>query len=234
MFSPISVKFVKLQENRPGYEYAELHTDHFNWRTGLVSFEVIHGLSRVVDLLPDKLATNRRIFDIDPGNRNPGNRHDHGFLVQLVIDLLSHFRDKQRSRGEIQRGQPTLSTIVTIADEDDGIESDHVDEVKLDLEGTLDKLATDLADVKQLTQVAESEQYWDRALAVIESADRIRESCKVYLEFVHPFLVETRRLVDENEIVESIVPLIRNRLSRSRNRLAKAITATKLRYEREG
>ena len=55
----------------------------------LKSFEVMHGLSRVALLVPDKLATAIAI-----NKENLPDPDDGGFLVQLVIDLVIFYRDQ--------------------------------------------------------------------------------------------------------------------------------------------
>ena len=58
-------------------------------RLNLKSFEVMHGLSRVAMLVPDKLATAIAI-----NKENLPDPDDGGFLVQLVEDLVVFYKDK--------------------------------------------------------------------------------------------------------------------------------------------
>ncbi len=54
----------------------------------LLSFEVMHGLSRVVLLLPDKIATAIEINKEDL----PDPNDDGGFLFQLVVNLVKFYK----------------------------------------------------------------------------------------------------------------------------------------------
>ena len=71
-----------------------LFTDYYErtWKLSLnlESFEVIHGLSRIVLLLPDKIATaiaiNKEVLP-DPD--------DGTYLIQLVVNLLKFYQDQQ-------------------------------------------------------------------------------------------------------------------------------------------
>ena len=71
-----------------------LFTDYYErtWKLSLnlESFEVMHGLSRIVLLLPDKIATaiaiNKEVLP-DPD--------DGTYLIQLVVNLLKFYQDQQ-------------------------------------------------------------------------------------------------------------------------------------------
>lgn len=56
------------------------------WILNLISFEVVHGMSRVLMLLPDKLATALAI-----NKENLPDPDDGGFLIDLVLQLLEHY-----------------------------------------------------------------------------------------------------------------------------------------------
>lgn len=69
-----------------------LFTDYYErtWKLDLdlESFEVMHGLSRVVLLLSDKIATAIEINKEDL----PDPNDDGGFLIQLVINLVKFYK----------------------------------------------------------------------------------------------------------------------------------------------
>lgn len=69
-----------------------LFTDYYErtWKLdlNLESFEVMHGLSRVVLLLADKIATAIEINKED----FPDPNDDGGFLIQLVINLVKFYK----------------------------------------------------------------------------------------------------------------------------------------------
>ena len=76
--------------NKLGHLY--LFTDYYErtWKLdlNLDSFEVMHGLSRVVLLLPDKIAT---AIEVNKENF-PDPNDDGGFLIQLVRNLVKFYK----------------------------------------------------------------------------------------------------------------------------------------------
>ena len=71
-----------------------LFTDYYErtWKLSLnlESFEVMHGLSRIVLLLPDKIATAIAI-----NNEVLPDPDDGTYLIQLVVNLLKFYQDQQ-------------------------------------------------------------------------------------------------------------------------------------------
>jgi hypothetical protein len=66
---------------------------NWKWLLNLKSFESVHGMSRVVLLIPDKLATAIAIF-----NENLPDPDSGAFLVVLVIDLVKFYIDQVTNR----------------------------------------------------------------------------------------------------------------------------------------
>ena len=62
---------------------------NWKWSLNLKSFESVHGMSRVVLLIPDKLATAIAIFKENLPDPDSG-----AFLVVLVIDLVKFYIDQ--------------------------------------------------------------------------------------------------------------------------------------------
>jgi len=205
---------VKTREDRPGYEYSEIQTDHFLWRVGLSSFEVVHGLSRVVGLIPEKVVINRRVFE---GYQGPDP--DSGWLVQLVADLLHRYRVIQQQAPAIPERRGAFSRLVNIGNGELGEGNEVNVDDGLDLSGTLDALFNDLTDVKQLTEVNSVQLYWDAAQAVVEFSDKIREACLIYLDLIHPFLVWSRRVILEEGYLISKAASVERLLVERRNAL---------------
>jgi len=71
------------------YLFTDYYEKTWKLRLNLKSFEVMHGLSRVALLVPDKLATAIAINKEDLPDPDDG-----GFLVQLVEDLVIFYRDQ--------------------------------------------------------------------------------------------------------------------------------------------
>jgi len=83
-------------ENRIINKLAHLYlfTDYYErtWKLSLnlESYEVMHGFSRIVLLLPDKIATAIAINKEDLPDPDDG-----GFLIQLVVNLVKFYQDQQ-------------------------------------------------------------------------------------------------------------------------------------------
>jgi hypothetical protein len=77
----------------------------WKWTISLRSFEPIHGMSRVVKLVGDKLGTA-----IDFNSENlPDPKEDGTFFVDLVLDLCKFYRDKLEGSRELERTALLLS-----------------------------------------------------------------------------------------------------------------------------
>ena len=68
---------------------------NWKWLLNLKSFESVHGMSRVVLLIPDKLATAIAIFKENLPDPDSG-----AFLVVLVIDLVKFYIDQVTNRQQ--------------------------------------------------------------------------------------------------------------------------------------
>jgi len=70
------------------YICSELFETTWIWVVTLKSFEPVHGLFRVVRLIPDKLAT---VIEINKENLDDP-KDDGSFLVDLVTKLLKYYQ----------------------------------------------------------------------------------------------------------------------------------------------
>jgi hypothetical protein len=84
------------------------------WHLDLSSFEAVHGMSRVVKLIPDKLATATAI-----NLENLPNPEDNGtFLVDLVTQLLEFFeklvvgQESRRENDSLLDGENQVNSFV--------------------------------------------------------------------------------------------------------------------------
>lgn len=62
----------------------EINYQRFCWRLTNKHYECVHGLFRVLLMLPDKLATALRIRELEL----PDPEDDGQFLIRLVLNLL--------------------------------------------------------------------------------------------------------------------------------------------------
>ena len=226
---PDSVK-VKLvnSEFGPGYRYAEIHTKQFTWIVDPADFGVIHGLSRVVRLIPDKVVTSRILYE----ERIP-EPYDSGWLIQLVLNLLTTYRqDHARRQGPIQREQGLRryhrELVLAL---DDGHEVEEGAGVNLN--GTIDTLQHCLTDVQQSTEEGDPEIYWQIAESVAEFADQVREICLVYTDLVHPLLIRAGRGIVEAGFEQNRCTTVKARLERDERKLVYELRAQRDTAERE-
>lgn len=213
MLDSVKIKFVKHASDpaNRGYRYAEIHTKVFSWIVDTADFRLIHGLSRVVSLIPEKVVSARTQFEdhlVLPGGP--------GVAVQLLINLLRTYRQDHelRQTGPVYR-LPNLhrrcrSVVLNL---EDGL--DVEEDQGIDLRETYSTLIINLVEVESTTEAADAAIYWDAAYDVVELADRVRELCFIYLELVHPFMRHARRGIDEHQYLRLHGASIRLRLERS-------------------
>ena len=161
----------------------------WSWDVNRKSFEVLHGMSRVVKLIPDKLATARVIGFEEQG--------DHNFLFQLVIDLIENTYLELNEKNWVARvptdsadHQLSLTTLLC----------GYPDLPLLDLprraqQKTLHQCITNLSLQLKAAQNAATLEQFDRSCRrILETADGILSGCQAYLQFVHPIMCYVRRL----------------------------------------
>jgi len=216
MTDSLKIKFVEGEHDR--YQYSEIHTEHFSWIVDTSDFGVIHGLSRVVRLIPEKLVTARLVAEEDQVVPFHG-----AWLINLVLDLLQTFRqDYARGGPRIQRNQGLRRYHrQTVIELEKGL--DVEEDVGLDLRETLDALNDSLSEAYSTVDRPSSEAFWQASREVVTFADRVREICFVYLELVHPFLVRARRLLPEEEFLQDRRGSVKIRLEADVERLMKEL-----------
>jgi hypothetical protein len=93
---------------------------NWKWLLNLKSFEPVHGMSRVVLLVPDKLATAIAIFKEKLPDPDSG-----AFLVVLVIDLVKFYIDQVTNHQQQTSTPDTESAdLQTLIETFGGLESD--------------------------------------------------------------------------------------------------------------
>ena len=213
MADTISVCFWK-RDNESGFKNAEITSSHFQWQVSEAHFEEIHGLSRCVLLLADKLVTT---FSIVLG----APLADHDFLINLLIDLIQHYEqiatlraDREKERLEnIFRDPPDLE-----------LRWGEIPEAESGCFSILESIQLLIASLRTAQSQAfrDSENtYWGIAEGIARFADKINEVCKAYLNFVHPILIRSRRQhfreeeIDEREeLFQDLLPHLRGSISR--------------------
>jgi hypothetical protein len=178
------------------------------------SFEIMHGLTRVTKLTPDKLATALAI-----NKENLPDPDDGGFLIGLVIDLVTFYRDKLAQQVQQEEGtESTMSRVVNF-----GTESQQILTTTGESIGILEVLNGFLCKMT-LLQVNLSQRNEEGINAyvhqILQMADDILEFSTAYLEFLNPLYldIERRGFFDERKIRELKSNLL-NELIKNKKRI---------------
>jgi len=196
-----TISFWSRRNGPPGFQCAEILTNFVQWHVSEVQFEEIHGISRTLNLVVDKLVTTREIYRADRLARREAEPDD-GFLVNLLVGLLNTYEGMASRRREyyqeVVEEEPELEVDLT--------EEEIVDTKALDLVSTIKLLREILTIVKNLASRDSDRDYVESCIEVTKIADSVREACTIYLDLVHRVLVSSRRRprngvgVDEGEL----------------------------------
>ena len=163
----------------------KMHKRRWQWTLNKKSFEHVHGMSRVVRLLPDKFATTLVI------NRESDN--DGSNLIKLVIDLLQIYIDLI-PKPEAENCSGELSEhLYVVGEGHEDFEAEHDFESLLQaVKKVLVEIETDLESRNENGVLAKMEE-------LIKLSDDILVGCKIYLDFIHPVLIGIDRSGEINE-----------------------------------
>lgn len=205
--SAVSVKLVVADERRRGYVCAVISTPLIDWVISEKHFEEIHGLSRVVLLIPDKLAITLDVVKSVPETTPT----DRGFFVNLVSRLCTRYLTITANRPPVNplfleenRGR----TVLFDFEVDDGLrEVVRVGYVRrgFSFYDTLHLLRSRLNVLVRLARDKREADFNAEGELVVKFADSVRALCSVYLQFVHPVLIASRRFVGQEARLDEIV-----------------------------
>ena len=157
--------------------------DHcFKWIVDRDSFEVIHGLYRIVLMLPQKLGTAIIINLQDYQDRE----EDGTYLVCLVIELLKTYLDMVKEVNPPRFGFDVSRFCL----------SDHFDHLDPMIEQDLgDVIACLYSRLEAFVSLLKdrSDQIFPIGKSICRMADNIKTMCHVYIEFVHQLWVKIGR-----------------------------------------
>lgn len=158
----------------------------FTWKVDLKAFETIHGLSRVLLLLPDKLKTAMELSKESP-------QTDGTFMIELVLDLLQDYENKSYRCAVPSFNQP-LCEVHTCALRlrDYKLFRDAV-HPNYTLSTSITLLIDCLKEMKSTLQARSYQLYEDQITAIFRIMDIIHIYTEIYLRFVHPCIIEANR-----------------------------------------
>ena len=190
----ISVLF-EPRDQGVGFARVQICTRSLQWTVSERHFEEIHGLSRVVLVIPDKVVTTFAVIQ----DLYPQRSDNEGFLIGLVLDLCKRYIDIATARPVEQPFHPDGNGHVeylfefgaaAAADSSDvAVGNEH----PLGFHATLCALRDELAALQPLAVPNGQDDYFVAADDLVKFCDEIREACLVYLEFAHPVLIRSRR-----------------------------------------
>jgi len=141
------------------------------------SFEAIHGVYRIVLLIPGKLSTAIAIYN----EKLPDRKDDGSFLVDLVLNLIPFYRQ------------------LILEQKSDSIKkyfgSKNESQFLKQLPENLEELSTALETFKAILKVDPRDvtKVRNQAYKVLHVADNLLIFCRLYLDFIHPILVQIER-----------------------------------------
>lgn len=205
--SAVSVKLVGADERRRGCVCAVISTPLIDWVISEKHFEEIHGLSRVVLLIPDKLAVTldvvKSVVETTPAER--------GYFLNLVSRLCTRYLTITANRPsfhplflEENRGRIVLFDFEV----DDGLrEVFRVGYVRrgFSFYDTLHLLRSRLNVLVRLARDKRVAEFNAESELVVKFADSVRALCSVYLQFVHPVLIASRCFAGQEARLHEIV-----------------------------
>ena len=177
------------------------HNRRWRWHLSLANFEAVHGMSRVVRLLPDKIATAQTIAaEFKP--------EDSLFLIELVIKLTKLFEVQAREKQLPLENNSRETLIIPVAghevsevDSENGLSFYHCVKIfREELEGLIEDIKAE-------------EPLVERVQRILDLADGIQASANVFLNYIHPCIINCARQLNPNSQRHDCFQLLNNELT---------------------
>ena len=197
------------------YLFNLINTKPWQLKLNLKSFEVMHGMSRVAMLVPDKLATAIAINKEDLPDPDDG-----GFLIQLLIDLVAFYISSYcNSTWSSADSENNDSRIEELTGNDTQLFVSP--EVTVELSNILLKFKKKLEVFKTILGARRGEEVnISEALVIVQMSDSIFELSTAYMDFVHPIYLDIQRHGDFNEDkIELLKKKLIEKMSEIKNKL---------------
>ena len=206
------------------------------WTVNLLSFESVHGISRVVKLLPDKLAT---AIAINKENL-PDPKDDGTFMIVLVIDLLKFYQELDLGQSlrttdgasnvdvqplpenELEVINETVQSLTT-NEELRNLKTLSIENLKssFNFQQILEKLSNQLKSFKGILSARLEPEFENFSLSILSFCEDILAACHIYMDFVHPVILEIKR---RGRIEEELVEQLKSNLTRKLNENNRKLT----------
>jgi len=201
------------------------------WCLDLTFFEPLHGLSRLLRLIPDKLATALQIKRVARSN----DGEDTDFLFNLLIDLFDRYINITTKKYKIfQYSEPEspdvdrhmivlsyqtsdyyISDLIPITYNEDTEFPDEAIQVKNFLTLQID-LKDQLIELKEVLKTETSGIYKSKSRRLLQHCDNILRQLHIFLNFTHPVMVDiNRNRTIDNDSILRIKNNLQNRSARN-------------------
>lgn len=155
-------------------------------------FEVIHGLSRIVKLIPDKLITALSICRLEL----PDPKDNGSYLINLIIELLEHYKNVHiKSINKFQSVADTRPIINRITGKFpiNIIPSDYNNLDCTSIEKTVTTLKSKLQNIRVCLENRDYVKYNSEAQDILCLSQLIELWAQIFLDFIHPIIISIRR-----------------------------------------
>jgi len=225
------ISFWPRENDAGGYKCALIRNQLFEWKVSEVRFEEIHGLSRVVRLVPDKIITTLDIAKEDLPE------HDGSFLLNLLIDLCKHYEQVTSKHdqnelldrlerivirddylilsGSLPASEPTLTLRIGEGEIRKG-QGYTISDVVVGIIDRLEFLRSCITDRRY-------DEYEVASLRFLSFVDEVREFCIIYLDVVHPTLIRSRRALYEESTAFAVLEKAKTTLLTHAGRLLRQV-----------
>ena len=168
----------------------------WRWRVDLSMFEPIHGMSRVVRLVPDKIATAGTILEEGRAGLLRGNDgvEDSIYLIKQIKDLAFIFMGQSAEKAKGENELPDFNGVPLLICGNEQVDQDELD---LDLDESMDfyEVVAKFWQCCDDLMVIMRQQLPHQACAkrLLDMCDGILVATETFCKFVHPAIVAAKR-----------------------------------------
>lgn len=192
----------------------------WKWDLHLKDFEVVHGLSRVVRLIPDKAYVARSI-NIDERVDDDGS-----FIIELVEKLARDFscihRERMATAEDLDAPEDLQRFKVEYGPHEEG--SIDTRECDVNLAMALEDYVRSIFNMKNCLILNQRDDFDQVTAETLKMSDDLLLASQIFLDLIHPVWIMVKRSESEginNVAVESIMDTCESRLIDYEGRISK-------------
>jgi len=190
----------------------------WKWELHLSDYEVVHGLSRVVRLIPDKAYVARSI-NIDERVNDDGS-----FIVELVEKLARDFscihREKMATAEDLDAPEDLQTFKVEYGPHEEG--SIDTRECDVNLAMALEEYVRSIFNMKNCLILNQRDDFDQVTAETLKMSDDLLLASQIFLDLIHPVWIMVRRSQEvDNVTIESIMDACESKLIDYEGRISK-------------